>query len=296
MAEEEIRVDLIGAGGNVRTRHIPGFAGAVMALVRLGRRAMGGLRGQPTSSPRNPGPESALPLNVFHVLEEEYIALHGELPHIPGRGWDVVPDQVLDASTIGRALADAAAGSAQATAFSRHVQGLLDAQWDEARLRNLNVAELVDLLNELLSVRNLYDPRAVATVELRGETQEYVRVYADANCNDLGDEDLRRFNRLLRAHSQLDEARDERNCGEPVDVDRNPDQHRDWNGERPCAEPVRDHFWREPRSHKALHHKGKCEPADEEPGSSGRRGQKNLRTFRLFPKAPYRFSARTVLR
>jgi len=197
MAEEEIRVDLIGAGGNVRTRHIPGFAGAVTALVRLGRRGMGGLRGQPTSSPRNPGPESALPLNVFHVLEEEYIALHGELPHIPGRGWDVAPDQVLDTSTIGRGLADAAAGSAQATAFSRHVHGLLEAQWDEARLRNLTVAELVELLNELLSKRNLYDPRAVATVELRGETQECVRVYANANFNGLGDEDLRRFNRLL---------------------------------------------------------------------------------------------------
>ena len=41
-------------------------------------------------------------LNVFHVLEEEYVALHGELPHIPGKGWDVTPDQVLDASAIGR--------------------------------------------------------------------------------------------------------------------------------------------------------------------------------------------------
>lgn len=197
MAEEEIRVGLIEAGGNIRNRHIPGFAGVVTALVRLGRRGMGGLRGQPTSSPRNPGPESVLPLNVFHVLEEEYVALHGELPHIPGEGWDVVPDQVLDASAIGRALADAAAGSAQATAFSRHVKGLLDAQWDEVRLRNLTVAELVALLNKLLLVRNLYDPRAVATVELRGETQEYVRIYADANRNGLEGEDLKRFNRLL---------------------------------------------------------------------------------------------------
>ena len=46
-----------------------------------------------SSSPRNPSPESVLPLNVFHVLEEEYVALHGELPHIPGKGWDVVPEE-----------------------------------------------------------------------------------------------------------------------------------------------------------------------------------------------------------
>jgi hypothetical protein len=30
---------------------------------------------------------------------------------------------------------------------------------------------------------------------------------------------------------------------------RHPDQHREWNGERPRAEPPRDHFWREPGSH-----------------------------------------------
>ena len=34
-------------------------------------------------------------------------------------------------------------------------------------------------------------------MELRGETQEYVRLYADANSNGLEGEDLKRFNRLL---------------------------------------------------------------------------------------------------
>ena len=54
MADEELRVGLIGAGGNVRNRHIPGFQ-KVPGLEILGvANSLGMLLGARQSSPGSP--------------------------------------------------------------------------------------------------------------------------------------------------------------------------------------------------------------------------------------------------
>src|SRR5258708_39783302 len=72
--------------------------------------------------------ESDLPLNLFEVLEEESVALHGALSD-DHPDWSVTADQVLDADAIIEALKKAETEPPgrcdPGTAFSRHLLTLL---------------------------------------------------------------------------------------------------------------------------------------------------------------------------
>ena len=175
------------------------IAGVVTALVRLGRRGMGGLgtSRQPTTNPDRP-PESVLPLNIFHVLEEEYVALHHALP-AGHPGFDFTSDQIVtgNETLIPEDLANAAGGRSGATACGRYLASLLGGQWTETRLRALSVPELVAVLNDLLKRSDLYDAWPSTGAALRPETQEYIRLYFDVLSEKLRGEDLVRFHRLL---------------------------------------------------------------------------------------------------
>jgi hypothetical protein len=145
--------------------------------------------------------EGVLPLNLFHILEEEYVALHGLLPddHPDLR---FTPDHVTNAQAIIDALKGAASAGAQgrstfAAAFSQHVLTLVAAQGKEAWARGLTSESLVHELNALLDIAGLYDEAAVAAVELRDETREFARLYVHGSRVSLDNDDLRRFNRLL---------------------------------------------------------------------------------------------------
>ena len=195
MAEEEIRGGLIGAGGNIRNRHIPGFAGVVTALVRLGRRGMGGLRGN-RRPPREPGSgERPAPQRVPRARGGVRRAAR-QLPHIPGKGWGVVPDQVLDASAIGRALADAAAGRPGhrvLTARERSAGCPVErgaAKEPDCREAGGDPQQAAVRAQSLQSAggRHRGAPRRDSGVRAR---------LPDANRNGLEGEDLKRFNRLL---------------------------------------------------------------------------------------------------
>ena len=139
--------------------------------------------------------ESDLPLNLFHVLEEEFVALHGPLPQRYPE-WSVIADQVLDSQRIIEALVAAAAPrpSPVATPFSRHVMSLAVTQ-PKAWRDKLTREELPAALNELLDVPELYDWRV--EVPLGPEMREFVRVYVGRGPVTLRGDDLRRFNRLL---------------------------------------------------------------------------------------------------
>jgi hypothetical protein len=139
------------------------------------------------------GTEPELPLNLFHVLEEEFVALHGPLPETYPPDWDFRPSQVIDAARIIASL-NAAAGKLKTSSgrksFSEHVMTLA-AAWRTP----LTPEALPAALNALLPVRELYD--GAVDVVLRDETREFARVYSRDGRMTLKGDDLRRFNRLL---------------------------------------------------------------------------------------------------
>lgn len=142
---------------------------------------------------------SILPLNLFHVLEEEYVAVHKPLP-ADYPDWRITPEQVK-APDIIKALDSARQeppGSADPVqAFSRHLLQLLGETQRSTRDSPFTAASLVDALNKLLGVGTLYDPQAVRDIALRDETREFIRVHCPQGRVALQGDDLRRFNRLL---------------------------------------------------------------------------------------------------
>jgi Patatin-like phospholipase len=144
--------------------------------------------------------ESTLPLNLFHVLEEEYVAVHGPLP-ANHPDWSVKPDQIINARVIIEALKKAAneppGRPDPATEFSRHLLRQLPGRPDKRWVSQLTDDSLVAVLNDLLAVPTLYNAQAVQAVELRDETREFARVHCPKGRVELHGDDLRRFNRLL---------------------------------------------------------------------------------------------------
>jgi hypothetical protein len=152
----------------------------------------------PSPPPSVPA-ESTLPLNLFHVLEEEYVAIHEPLP-ADYPDWSVKQDQV-NAKEIIEALEKAAKEPPgrpdPATEFSRHLLRQINDGPDKTWVSQLTDDSLVDALNALLDRPTLYNAQAVRTVELRDETREFARVHCPKDRVDLHGDDRRRFNRLL---------------------------------------------------------------------------------------------------
>ena len=140
--------------------------------------------------------DSILPLNLFHVLEEEYVALHKPLPN-DHPDWSVTASQVINACAIiaalRRAETEPSGSSDPTTAFSQHVLTLIPGR-DKTWGSQLTLDTLVAALNDLLAKPTLYNEQAVQAVELRDETREFARVHFDGTQLNLDGDDLRRFN------------------------------------------------------------------------------------------------------
>jgi len=140
-----------------------------------------------------PGTETALPLHLCQVLEQEHEALWGPLPECPG--WELTPDQILLVPLLERLGREK---EKENDPVASRVLGLLHPELRERIARSAQAvddhlaADLTADLNRILAGENLCEKAFCEDIDLPPEVQIIL-----ADGEPLQGEDRQRVNRLI---------------------------------------------------------------------------------------------------